>query len=677
MKLRLRHLRLRATTTTGMYGADLQFSDGLVVVRGRNTSGKSTLMKGILYALGMEGMLSPRKAPPFPEVMTSRLQGAIGEVDVLESSVGLEIENEDGRRVVCLRAAKGNQGESDIIRVAEGGVLSTPGATYSTTSYFVRLPGAATRDAGFHKFLAEFIGWKLPLVPKYDGDPSLLYMECIFPFLFVEQITGWRGIVARMPTWLGIPDVWQRSIEYLLALDRSDLPLRRFSVERKRKELQAQWQSAIETSRIEVHGLGTIAKDVPPEPVATWPPTTIPTLVVVSGPDWAPIEVVLTQARDRLRSLVEQEIPQVQHVAADLAAAVQRTQEHLAKEDVKQAALAMATRSEQEYLDSLAARLDQLEEDLRKNQDELTLRKRGALGDPGITSRECPVCRRPRTDSLLDQGVDFSPMPIEANIAHIKAEIGLFEELRADQSDVIASIGQRFSASRQTMTDLESLFREQRRALRSDGQLPSSAAIRERLVAEDEVRRLEIAGTRFQELLSMFETLAGEWRHNETARSAIKDGSPTEADNAKRSLIDASFKSQLLEYGFSSFGEESFNAIQVDPFTYRPTKDGFDIGEMSASDTIRCVWAYLLSLLECARVHETNHVGLLLFDEPRQQSADKASFAALIRRAASAGVAGQQVIFATSEESPELVQAMKDTYANVIELPAKVVQPVA
>lgn len=72
---------------------------------------------------------------------------------------------------------------------------------------------------------------------------------------------------------------------------------------------------------------------------------------------------------------------------------------------------------------------------------------------------------------------------------------------------------------------------------------------------------------------------------------------------------------------------------------------------------IRLIWAYLLGLLELAREHTTNHANLLLLDEPRQQSTDPVAFRTLLHRAATAGAAGQQVIFATSEPDTD-VRAM-------------------
>jgi hypothetical protein len=606
--------------------------------------------------------------------MTARLQGDGGELDVLESWVSLEIENAEGERVTCTRSVKGAPAAKDLIDVSRTTVTSSGAAETVSSSYFVRLPGAASSPVGFHSFLASFIGWELPFVPRFDGDPGLLYMECLFPFLFVEQITGWRGITARMPTWLRIPDMWQRAIEFLLALDRGDTPLKQFLAERKRTQLLERWKAAVDGARIEVRGLGALPKDIPNEPIGTWPPATSPSLVVVSSSDWLPVSVALSNATERVQVLTAQEIPQARDVVSELSSQVAETESRLEESTRKNSELLKELEVEKEYLGSLTSRLSQLEEDLRKNQDEHTLRERGGIGDSNLGILDCPVCRRPRTDSLLAQDVDVTPMPIEANIAHIRAEIGLFEELRRDQRDVVESKVQRLTALRQETAELELQLREQRRSLRSDGELPSSAAIRERLLAEDLVRRLESAEKAFEDSLRVFKQLAAEWRENETARSSLRDTTPSTRDQTKRALIETSFKTQLQEYGFSSYGEESFGRITLDVTTFRPTKSGFDLGEMSASDTIRCVWAYLIALLECDRVAETNHPGLLILDEPRQQSAGRASFAALIRRASTARAAGQQVIFATSEESTELLDAMRETGAAVIELPSKSLQ---
>jgi hypothetical protein len=88
LTLRLRHLRLRANTSGGLYGADIPFGTGLTVIWADNTKGKSTCMQGMLYALGMERMLSPRREIPLPHAMTSFVEtDSKVHHEILESNV--------------------------------------------------------------------------------------------------------------------------------------------------------------------------------------------------------------------------------------------------------------------------------------------------------------------------------------------------------------------------------------------------------------------------------------------------------------------------------------------------------------------------------------------------------------------------------------------------------------
>src|SRR3546814_9854285 len=72
--------------------------------------------------------------------------------------------------------------------------------------------------------------------------------------------------------------------------------------------------------------------------------------------------------------------------------------------------------------------------------------------------------------------------------------------------------------------------------------------------------------------------------------------------------------------------------------------------ETSASDAIRLKWAYQLGLLELGHIYATNQPGVLLLDEPRQQSSSKVSFGKLLERASAHRHGNQQVIVSTSED---------------------------
>ena len=81
----------------------------------------------------------------------------------------------------------------------------------------------------------------------------------------------------------------------------------------------------------------------------------------------------------------------------------------------------------------------------------------------------------------------------------------------------------------------------------------------------------------------------------------------------------------MEEYVFASF---PLDEVGIGRETYRPSQNGYDFGITSASDTIRTIWAYLIGILD-SRSMLTDHLGLLDFDEPKQQSTADLSFQAL------------------------------------------------
>ena len=91
--------------------------------------------------------------------------------------------------------------------------------------------------------------------------------------------------------------------------------------------------------------------------------------------------------------------------------------------------------------------------------------------------------------------------------------------------------------------------------------------------------------------------------------------------------------------------------IEIAPDSYLPQRSGEPLlsKDISASDNVRLVWAYLTGLLELARRFETPHPGLVVFDEPGQQDISDASLQGLITRLSETSSYGQQAILATSK----------------------------
>ncbi len=185
MRLFVRRVRVVSITADRQYAADISFGPGLNILRAANSSGKTTIVNSILFALGMEGMLGPGQQRPLKSCMYQVIADADGEHPVLESYVMVELENDRGEKLTTRRNAHGGHVSPNLVRVWDGWALTDAAGQPRDT--YANVEGSATRESGFHRQLEAFIGWDLPEVTRYDGRPVKLYMQLLFPFLFVEQ----------------------------------------------------------------------------------------------------------------------------------------------------------------------------------------------------------------------------------------------------------------------------------------------------------------------------------------------------------------------------------------------------------------------------------------------------------------------------------------------------------
>ncbi|HEY0258204.1 MAG TPA: ATP-binding protein [Candidatus Methylacidiphilales bacterium] len=270
MAIRFLHLRLRSVTAEGIYGVDIPFSVGLVLLRAENSMGKSTCVQAILYALGLERMLSPTTDIPLPPAMLSRIERADGtEIDVTESWVELELANSSDSSITVFRRAKTNQ-NTKLITVYQGRHATKPSVNAPASDYFVHDGGAAVREMGFHKFLAEFIGWDLPLVTRFTGQECPLYIECIFPLLIVEQKHGWSGIQGNLPTFIGIREMGKRAIEFLLKLDAYDVAQSRQRLRQAEDFTKERWTQHAKKLEFQLRQTNARAHGVPAGIISGW-----------------------------------------------------------------------------------------------------------------------------------------------------------------------------------------------------------------------------------------------------------------------------------------------------------------------------------------------------------------------------------------------------------------------
>jgi len=675
MRLRLRHFAFRATTVEGPFGVDLALSPGLVVLRGDNTSGKSTCLQGMIYALGLEGMLSPSRAVPLPHVAVASLtDDSTGrELDVLESFVMLEFENEAGDVATVRRHAKHASLDTGLVTVWDGPALAGNGDGLRETAFFVRRPGAAQREAGFHHWLAEFVGWDLPEVPRFDGDVVPLYLETIFPLFFVEQKRGWAGIQAQTPTYLRIRDVGRRNVEFVLKLAGAEVAAQREALRQKNASIRQRWEVALAAFRsgANEHGIGI--QGVPDQPVSAWPTEPGASLWLAAGDEWEPLEAEVARLRGALGALTERVIPNAGDAAPELRGELQKSLAELHElsglADTLQRELAI----EEDQVRSLDSRLVALGEDVRRSQDAEVLRSMGAPVNATLPS-DCPTCHQELPTTLLDPASAIVAMPIERNIQLLKEQIALFEAMKADLRGAIDAKRQQIVVLDERARALQQVIRAARETLVSAQGAPSVEEVERRVHHRDRLEALSAVAARLSTLNFTLADLAAEWTTLLQDEVRLRQHSKSEADETKLANLQASFLEQLGEYGFTSL---PISELSISRDTYLPIHEGFDLGfDLSASDMVRTIWAHRIAILETAAAYESNHSQLLVFDEPRQQSADPVSFRALLHRSSRAASSGQQVIFATSEPDANAREMLAGVDHQYLSFQGKLIQRV-
>lgn len=647
---------MRAITSTGPYGADIPFGTGLNVIWADNTKGKSTCMQAMLYALGLEKMLSPRREIPLPHAMTAYLRSdEEREIEISRSWIELEIENGAGHIVTVHRPVKEEAVDTRLVTVWSGPMLSRPGTRGAARQYFVRDGGAFQREDGFLHFLEDFMGWAMPIVRKYDSPEGKLPLETVFPLFWVEQKVGWSAIPAAIPTYLRVREVHKRALEFIMDLDVHNLEIERQRL-RERLETNANNWSVIveEMTRLARRGGGALA-GLPARPIEDDEALERWELTFLERDEWVRVENLLTNLRGRVAQLTATAVPTIDASSEVLVATLEALNRKLDDANRRRITIHTAQQLKAADIVSLERRVATLKEDLQKNQDVQKLQRfSGSAGS--LTPERCPTCEQGLVDALLSQEVLEAVMPIEDNIEYIRSQLKMFEDIIAREYTEQQRLDDETAVAVNKVNDLYGRIRTVKSDLTGPAGALSATAIEERVRVEARIRDLEAVVASLRDDGRRLQTLASELQELRKAWSLLPEDKMSASDRAKLTSLASSLRQLALTFGFSTFpaGE-----LTIDEDSYRPQKEGYEIGfETSASDAIRLKWAYQLSLLELSLNHKTNHPGMLLLDEPRQQSSSKVSFSALLEYAAAHQLGSQQLIVSTSEDFETLTPIM-------------------
>lgn len=673
MTLSVRHIRLRANTSAGLYGADIGLDGGFTVLHAPNTSGKSTVLHAVLYALGLEQMLSPKRDRiPLSYTMRTHVEDPYTEQEyaIIESYVAVEIENAAGERITVKRFVTAAT-DKKLVQVSKGPQL-TAGGQYERRDYFVLDPGAAQREVGFHHMLARFMGWNLPTVKRYDGKDCLLYVETLFPLFVVEQKIGWTTIPAAIPTQFQIRDVHRRSVEYLMGFDTHEIELKRQDLDLKINVLRQEWSKTVVSIEATAGAAGLRVLGLPKTPTSMKDEISSPFLQVLVEGTWSNLDQHLASLREELAELQDQAIPEVEGMAEEARQAADQLSREIQQLNGVRNELFRERQAETVQQVSMQRRIAHLKEDLQKHKDAKKLQTLGSTLGRDLSPHHCPTCDQLLDDVLLPQGTIEAVMTLDENIEYIDAQRKTFERLADRSVEAIHGLDLELLTTGEELREKTTRLRALKTDLIAPSHAVSASFIEEKLRIEHRVELLNGTRARFDQQIVRLGEHAETWTKLLKDKADLPDDRLSLSDRSKLTKLEASIRSQLSAYHFNTFNPI---ALTVSQDTYRPEKEGFEIGfELSASDTIRLKWAYQLGLLDVAMSSDTNHPQILVMDEPRQQEAAELSVAGLFSEAERVAGKGAQILIATSERLESVEAALHNKQCQLIKFAGRLIR---
>ncbi|MBW3663367.1 MAG: hypothetical protein KY469_09735 [Actinobacteria bacterium] len=667
--MHLESIRLTSLTASRTFEFFQEFETGLQIVRADNSMGKSTVVQGLLYGLGLDHMVSSTSGALLQHAMTGSVRDSVSpeEIPVEASWVEVVIVNGEGERLRTQRYGRSQNFDPRLVRVWRGGEAEG-------RDYFVRYQGAAQNEAGFHRLLAQFLGWRLPHVPRFDGTLVPLYVECLFPFLVVEQKRGWSDISATVPRQFRIRQPAEQAIQFLLSLESGNWQAELEQVEADIRQLRSDWRSVVAAFREALRTRGLGAPQYPSQPRIGL--TSLDLQLIVAGSDgWQPVSEVQERLEEELSRLRQQGSRSAssdtdEAVLAELA----QGQETLDELLLRGQALQSQADASAEASRRLDRRLEENESDLSRYRDVRTLRRFGSspLHSP-MAQEHCPTCERPLPDALLEDAEGVIVTSVDESITFLEKQRETLRYLLAAAIEDQEVVQTELAALRTEAASVQAQLRSLRQSLSQPSGAPTEADVERRLFVERRLESIREAADLLSDLEEELVTLSSRLEELEERRDQLRSARLSARDREKVQAFGDFLRDQLSDYGLGSIPVTS---IELDEDSYRPSVEGFDLHfELSGSDLIRLIWSYMLGLMATGRRFDTNHPGFLLFDEPGQQGVDDVSLEHLLQRAATMANEHGQVVVFTSEATESLMDMLEGYEYDLYQYEGRLLAP--
>jgi energy-coupling factor transporter ATP-binding protein EcfA2 len=619
------------------FGFEFSFNNKLNLLTGDNSSGKSTVLSCIYYALGLEQLIGSKGPKTLSPALRDEFKFDSLKYQVISSVCELIVTPKNGKTYILSREIKDPNKPNDLYSEIK---IEIENDTFSKYVHAAR----DHDEHGFYRWLADVNNLDILELERSDGSLSKsLYMQNIFALSFIEQTKGWSDFFSMLPSF-GIKDIKQKLVEYCLKLGSLESRIKLDELVLKKDTIKKKWKSVVERIDYKAQELNFTIPKLDASSVSTKKQIeSIKAIILLNGKEKT-IDLLIKDIQNDITILSKNIEKSIQGVPVQkdllgekeklISSILEYEKEHIKVHELMQEELTKRNR----YQQSLEGTVSDLQDfqDIKRISIDRNWDK--------IANVNCPVCEQIVSDKsyseISDEKVvkttEFLRSQKELYTAYLKACEVAIEKYKSALSFYSKKMKNKKEELDRLTSDISS---PTILGIRADSQKQAELVVK-KTALEDFVNSFELIKIELTSLSDSYFFVVGEEKR-------IKDS--LQQDDGIILGFQSLFVNLLNKFGYRSNGTDKIRIEnksnsplipKIHQFKQEPQSIRYI---SSASDFVRSIWAYYLALLQLGK----RHPGFLVLDEPGQHQMRLDSLIQLLKIAAGSK---KQVIIAISQD---------------------------
>lgn len=593
------------------YGFSHDFFEGVNILTGINSSGKSTILSCIYYCLGMEQLLSSNIKNALDKSLTSSFSLDNKNILVKESYCSLTINN--GIETVTIKREIENK-----TKIINKNIVTLKIKNKTDQIKFIHYKKDHSSNKGFYSWLQEFSGIKIPLIDITGEHKPIIYLQHIFSAAMIEQTKGWTDFFAQMPYFNTI-EPKKKLVQYLLNLNSLKNDYKEEFYKEEKTKIKKVWSEKINLLNDYASSNDIVINNIQESlngQVSQFQINKSEALIPYNN-DLIKVEDMIETLKN---SIANSKIINNENKTKNLSAAQTIEIDNISAYIIQLKTIKEINSNEVLKISNYNENISRLKVEINRIQELNTIDSINLYSNE-IDIHYCPVCDNDLTSNQPSR-INDNEICYERSISYLKSQLNLYEYYIKNSKKLLNTYDK-------TCKYYEDLIIESRSKIESIDEDLDSMAKESRFSIEVEIRN-KIKIEKLNEFLNYFNTLKLclleiiiKYDNISKKLDMITKNKIEDEKKIKSFLI--SFKYNLFNLEYSSNSKRDIIIKEEKPSKLLPfvkIHNNNTITELqqirtssSASDFVRALLAYYITLTS-----SKNHPGFSIFDEPGQHS---------------------------------------------------------